>query len=282
MLENSFVHLPGIGHETETRFWEAGIRTWDDLESRLGEEFGTKRAQALAAALAECRAAHAAGELAYFQSRFKGADLWRLLPGLLAQGRQDEIAYLDIETTGLGFPPSCVSTTIAVLFRGKLELEHQHERKRLLMRELERDAHMLVTFNGSTFDLPFLRREFKLTLAQPHLDLRYWMSRLGRRGGLKAIQQGFPEVPQRSSMDIDGFDAVRLWNLHRRGVPQALETLYTYNAEDTLVLEHLMYVGLNAEAERHAHLGMKPYAPPQRRAIPHEVCPHVYRMLRGH
>lgn len=280
MIENSFVHLPGIGHETEQKFWLVGVRTWDDLEQNIGDLVGAKKALKIAAALEECRAAHQAGEFGYFQGRLKGADMWRLLPAFLASDYADDIAYLDIETTGLGFPPDCASTTIAVLFRGKLELEHNHERKRLLIKELEREAGLLVTFNGSTFDLPFLRREFKVLLNQPHIDLRYWMARLNRRGGLKAIQQTFCEIPQRQYMDIDGFDAVRLWNLHRRGVPNALETLLTYNAEDTLVLEHLIYCGLNLEAERHQTLGLPVYKMPKPRKIPHSVCPDVYRMLR--
>ncbi len=281
MIENSFVHLPGIGHETEQRFWTAGVRTWDDLEKNLGELLGGKRALKIERALQECRAAREAGEFSYFQERLKGGDMWRLLPAFLAEGQGDNIAYLDIETTGLGFPPECSSTTIAVLFRGKLEVEHVHERKRLLVKELEREAGMFITFNGSTFDLPFLRREFKVALTQPHIDLRYWMARLDRRGGLKAIQQTFKEVPQREYMDIDGFDAVRLWNLHRRAVPNALETLKTYNAEDTLVLEHLVFCGLNLESERRSALELPTYPMPKRRSIPHEVCPKVFRMLRS-
>src|SRR5690349_423263 len=120
MIQNSFVHLPGIGHATERRFWSAGVRTWDDMEASIDSLFGAKRALTIARALQASRAAHQAGELAYFQERLKSSDMWRLLPGFLAAGYADEIAYLDIETTGLGFPPECASTTIAVLFRGKL------------------------------------------------------------------------------------------------------------------------------------------------------------------
>lgn len=281
MIDNTFIHLPGVGHDTEARFWAQGIRTWDDLESNLFDiTGGGKRASKIAAALAECRAAREAGEFRYFQGRLKGADMWRLLPAFFASGHESKIAYLDIETTGLGFPPSCASTTIAVLFNGKLELEHQFERKRMLMKEVEREAQMLVTFNGSTFDLPFLRREFKLKLDHPHIDLRYWMKAHGFSGGLKKIQAQIPDIPQRDYMDIDGFDAVRLWNLHKRGVPNALETLYTYNAEDTLVLEHLIYTGLNLEAGRHKTLALPEYPMPKQRSIPHEVCPHVYKMIR--
>lgn len=280
MLENSFIHLPGIGYETEERLWNEGVRNWSHLEERVHDLFGPKRASEIARALDECRAAYEARELAYF--RFKGADMWRLLPTLLSNPNDSSrIAYLDIETEGLGFPPHCRTTTIAVYFDGKLHLEHTKTGKFEVLRRIENEALYLVTFNGVTFDLPFLRREFGLKLAQPHLDLRYWLGRLGYKGGLKAIQQNVPGVRQRDSMDIDGFDAVRLWALHKRGVPNALETLLTYNAEDTVVLEQLVFAGLKLEAERRRLNELAKFECPPSPPIPTEVCPHVYRMLRG-
>lgn len=280
MLENSFVHLPGIGPETEARLWAEGLHTWDQLAERLPDLFGAKKALKLAVALEEGRAACDGAEWAYFQGRLKGAEMWRCLPAVL-RAHADEIAYLDIETTGLGFPPQSHSTTIAVYWRGQLHCEHDHERKRRLLCALDGEAKMLVTFNGGTFDLPFLRREFGLAFAQAHVDLRFWLRKLGHGGGLKAIQRRFPEVHQRASMDIDGFDAVRLWALHRRGVPNALETLLTYNAEDTIVLEQLMYRALALESEGRPALNLGAFTMPPTPVIPFEVCPLVYRMLRG-
>jgi len=282
LLENSFVHLPGIGPETEERFWAQGLRTWDELSQNVCELFGPKKALAIAAALEECRAASEAAEFNYFQGRFKGGEMWRLLPAILRSPCAGQIAYLDIETTGLGFPPQCKSTTIAVYFQGELHLEHTRSRKAELLKEIDRHAKCLVTFNGGTFDLPFLRREFSLNFSQVHVDLRFWMARLGFRGGLKSIQQSFSEVRQRESMDIDGFDAVRLWRLHERGVPNALDSLLTYNAEDTVVLEQLMYSALNLEAGRRPHLKLSTYQSPQSPIIPYSVCPHVYKMLRSY
>lgn len=281
MLENSFIHLPGIGADTEAKFWAQGLRTWDHLIDNLSEVFSARKAQAIAEALEESRAAIEAREFAYFQGRFKGAEMWRVLPALLDLECADQIAFLDIETTGLGFPPQCRSTTIAVYYEGELFLEHDHSRKKTLLKEIDAHAKCLVTFNGGTFDLPFLRREFNLDFKQAHVDLRYWLAKHGRRGGLKAIQKAFPEVRQRESMDIDGFDAVRLWKLHERGVPNALETLYTYNAEDTVVLEQLVYCALELERQALSHIQLKKFKVPELPEIPHSICPLVYRMLRS-
>lgn len=281
MLENSFIHLPGIGADTEAKFWAQGLRTWDQLTENLNEVFSARKAQSIAEALEESRAAIESGEFGYFQGRFKGAEMWRVLPALLDHESSAQIAYLDIETTGLGFPPQCKSTTIAVYYQGELFLEHDHSRKKTLLKEIDAEAKCLVTFNGGTFDLPFLRREFHLDFRQAHVDLRYWMNKHGRRGGLKAIQKAFPEVRQRESMDIDGFDAVRLWKLHERGVPNALETLLTYNAEDTVVLEQLVYCALELEREALSHIQLKKFKAPPSKEIPHSICPLVYRMLRS-
>lgn len=280
MLDNSFVHLPGIGPETEERLWAQGLRTWDQLDARLPDIFGSKKAVLLARALEESRAARDAQEFGYFQGLLKSSEMWRILP-LLLQEAKTSIAYLDIETTGLGFPPQCKSTTIAVYFQGELFMEHEPLKKRELLKKIEHEAKALVTFNGLTFDLPFLRREHGLALRHAHVDLRYWLARLGFRGGLKAIQKSFPEVRQRDSMDIDGFDAVRLWALHKKGVPNALETLLTYNAEDTIVLEQLIYCGLEIESKQRPHLALGSFQAPEPPQIPLQVCPFIYRMLRG-
>ncbi len=279
MLQNSFVHLPGIGAETEQKLWALGLKNWDDLSTNLSRLFGPKTAAKLAFAIDQSQAAHHSGQIEYFQTKFRGAEMWRLLPSFLQKNAA--MAYLDIETTGLGFPPQCHSTTISVLFKGHLHIEHDRKKKLQLLESVQAEAELLVTFNGGTFDLPFLRREFGLQLGQTHLDLRYWMARLDYKGGLKKVQKSFQQIHQRHSMDIDGFDAVRLWNLHLRGVPKALETLMTYNAEDTVVLEQLIFCGLNLEAQRRPELSLATYKIPLAPRIPTQVCPFVYRALRN-
>ena len=42
-----------------------------------------------------------------------------------------------------------------------------------------------MIYNGQCFDLPMLRVSFGLALDQAHIDLRYVLSRLGFKGGLK-------------------------------------------------------------------------------------------------
>lgn len=276
MIRHSFIHLPGVGEQTERRLWDQGLYDWNGLADSVFQIFGPRKAGVIAGALEESRSAYDAGELRYFQEKLKGAHMWRLIPECI-----DSIAYLDIETTGLGFPPMAHSTTIAVLFKGELFIEFEPERKKLLMERIQDEARMIVTFNGLSFDLPFLRREMDLELQNPHVDLRVWLRRLGFVGGLKKIQLGLQGIPQRESMDIDGFDAVRLWRMHGRGVPNALETLMTYNAEDSIVLEPLLHLALAKECEGHSHLPLKAPPCPPSPLVPTKVDPYVYGLLRG-
>ncbi len=283
MLENSFLHLPSVGLETESRLWLQGIKTWSQLAENLRNVFGVKRAERLFAEIEKCRAAKQNHDFTYFTRAFPASEAWRVLPTLIAENLTESIAFIDIETTGLGFPPQCQSTTIAVLFQGELQTAHLPSKKREILQRVEAEAKLLVTFNGASFDLPFLRREFGFKFAQAHLDLRFWLARLERRGGLKKIQASFAEIKQREYMDIDGFDAVKLWRMHERGVPRALETLLTYNAEDTVVLESLIYCGLNLEVERLRawQLPLEPFLLPMIKPIPTQVCARVYQTLRG-
>ena len=52
MIQNSFIHLPGIGETTEEKLWSEGIRTWDDLEASAHDVFGAKKAQKVLMGLA--------------------------------------------------------------------------------------------------------------------------------------------------------------------------------------------------------------------------------------
>lgn len=277
MLERTFVHLPGVGPAAEKKLWQRGVATWDELRAAAPKIYKQPvRLESVLRSLDLSDEARAAGDLRFFYTTLPRPELWRLVPGNLG-----DAAFLDIESTGNGYPPVAESTAICVYYRGELHVEHDPARKRRLVERLQDERPLIVTFFGESFDLPFLRREFDLPLDNAHLDLCHWLKRLGFKGGLKRVQKEFPDIPQRESMDLDGYDAVRLWRLHLRGVPGALETLMTYNAEDTVVLEALAINAYNLECARRPELALTPLpskAPPR---IPTVVHHDVYRMLRG-
>jgi len=271
ILRRTFLHLPGIGPAKEQRLWDRGLTDWNDIRAGASSVYKdpTKRDDILRL-LDESEHALDGRDLRFFYTRVPKLALWRMIPGHHA-----DAAYLDIESTGMGVPPMASSTVIAVYFRGQLYQETDHRAKKQLMEWIDRDCSFYVTYFGESFDLPFLRREFGLTLDAAHIDLCHWLRRLGYKGGLKSVQKQFADIPARDSMDIDGFDAVRLWHLHERGVDGALETLMTYNAEDTVVLEALLAHAFNLEAARHPALDLpKLEAPP-----PPQLTTRVYREL---
>jgi len=94
MLEKSFLHLPGIGPQTEEKLWGLGLSDWQDLSENLTDVFGAKKAMQLARALEESEAALEAGEFEYFRTRLKGSQIWRLLPNYFRQDLNNKIARI--------------------------------------------------------------------------------------------------------------------------------------------------------------------------------------------
>jgi uncharacterized protein YprB with RNaseH-like and TPR domain len=138
--------------------------------------------------------------------------------------------YLDIETSFHGR-----ITVIGFYSRstGLVQMVAPEISKGLLMRALP-GARKLYTFNGHCFDLPVIQRELGLRLrsAYDSRDLRFIGNRLGLFGGLKALEKKLG-IPRRLP-DLDGMDAMRLWEQHRWGDEEALTTLLAYNREDVM------------------------------------------------
>jgi uncharacterized protein YprB with RNaseH-like and TPR domain len=95
-----------------------------------------------------------------------------------------------------------------------------------------------VTFTGKRFDVPFLEESLGVEFALPHVDLMYPCRRLDLTGGLKEIERAVGI--DRDRPDLSGRDAVRLWHEYERGDDGALETLVSYNRDDTANMERLL------------------------------------------
>ncbi len=237
MLRSTFCLLRGVGESTEQRLWHRGIRTWADLRA-VGEQlFPERKWRSLKEELEYAEAALAARALDFFLARLAGALRSRVLRQF-----QGDFAYLDIETEGLRATARVTSVAlydgaeVRVFVRGP----HFAEAIGALCA-----CRAFVTYNGATFDLPRLRGEFGLALAQPHLDLAPVMRGLGLGGGLKAVERRLG-IGRCLSEGLDGQEAAALWARYStEGDQAALHRLMAYNAEDAMALEPLLVHAYN-------------------------------------
>jgi len=222
-IENSFIPVDGVGERTERTLWEAGVTQWDAFdESVVGERRGERIREFIDTATTRLDD----GDAPFFRRAFPDGAHWRCYENF-----RDEACFLDIETTGLDQHRDDV-TVVGLHSPGETEalVAGRDLTADRLQRRLD-DAKLLVTFNGKRFDVPFLETAFDVDVDVPHVDLMYPCRRLDLTGGLKPIER---EVGiDRDRPDLSGQDAVRLWREYERGADGALETLVSYNRDDT-------------------------------------------------
>lgn len=152
-------------------------------------------------------------------------------------------AFLDIETTGLSPGYSEITVVGIHLVDGLdtrfIQLVGEDVTADNILEALK-GAHIIYTYNGSRFDLPFIYYRLGINLAElfTHHDLMYdcWGNNL--YGGLKSVERQLG-IPRRLT-EINGYEAVRLWWQYVNDYDEdALATLLEYNKEDVLNLKTL-------------------------------------------
>ena len=238
MLTSTFIHVQGIGYTTERRIWDLGALTWERfLEMRPELKISEGKKALIHDTVDESVLRLSDGDYAYFADVIPSKDHWRALSEF-----GGDLAYLDIETTGCGYDDQI---TVIGLYDG---YDMQSFIQGINMDEFPEALSrfkMLVTFFGSGFDIPMIRRAFPdLRVDQLHVDLCFLLKRVGLSGGLKKIehQMGINRRPETEG--LDGFDAVRLWNAYRTGSQEALDLLLTYNKDDVMNMEPLLRHGV--------------------------------------
>lgn len=232
ILKNTFIHLKGIGHQTEASLWEKGVLTHDDA---LNKGILTTRSNCLKNSKKDIdnRNWHP------FYEGMNSKDHWRLFGDLV-----HETAYIDIETTGLGSSIDIITTTVVHSLRDTHVFVNGINLDKLPIHLSQ--FKLIVTYNGKCFDIPFIERFFQTTVNTPHIDLRYVLSGMGYRGGLKSCEQQLGLINREGMEEIDGYTAVLLWNYYcKTKDSKALETLLAYNYEDSVRLEWLMIEAYN-------------------------------------
>lgn len=235
MIRNTFLMLDGIGEKMERLLWQKGILSWEDFLST----------DTLPGSLM-CRKNLYREMLIYFSdelSRYneepfaefiRKSDHWRLFRYF-----RDHSLCIDIETNGSSAHDGGELTVVG-LYDGQefrqyvkgINLSEENILQEFASRKL------IISFFGSVFDMPFLTRSFPALkdLNLPHFDLCFAARKAGLRGGLKKIETtlGMNRNPEIS--DLNGYDAIKLWNRWEDGDRRALETLLFYNRADTVNL----------------------------------------------
>jgi len=246
MLEQTFIHIPGVGPKTERELWQSGIRSWDDITAILRPPAPISAAlrRRLEIYIPQSVEAVKNRDAAFFARLSALGEAWRLFPEFESQS-----VFLDIETTGLS--PVFDTVTMVGLFDGhRYEVFIDGQNLQDLPDRLKKYS-VVVTFNGAGFDLRFLKLTFPdLQLPPIHIDLRWVTRRLGYRGGLKSIEKEFGISRDESVEDINGYDATVLWSRHLRGDRTALQKLVTYNTEDVVHLKAIMEMAYDQLAKR--------------------------------
>ncbi|APZ92724.1 ribonuclease H-like domain-containing protein [Fuerstiella marisgermanici] len=228
-LTEALQHCHGLGPVRLAALQQAGVRSWHDAVADPDRIPGALRSHLLQ----ECDrllTALADDNIQYFVDRLLPPDRWRILTQYI-----DRASYFDIETTGLEYDDTI--TTIVCWHKGALHSFVEHENLDDFLDLLD-DIDLLVSFNGSTFDVPRVLDGFHIPdLPCPHLDLRWPCHYKDLRGGLKQVTSRLGFQRPADLQDADGELAVRLWSLwqHKKDTA-AREQLIRYCAADVLLL----------------------------------------------
>jgi uncharacterized protein YprB with RNaseH-like and TPR domain len=234
MIRNTFSIVYGIGEKLEKRLWRNGILTWHDfIDTKTITFFSPERKSYLDALFSEAEEELGKKNAFYFTRIMKRRVHWRLYEVFCG-----EAVCLDIETNGLQ-PGGGGYITVVGLYDGydwKAFVAGENLTSDNLNKALSGYKY-LITYYGASFDVPFLQRTFpEVKFDIPHFDLCYAARELGFKGGLKKLEVSLGIARDEEVRGMDGYDAVRLWELARREGGEARRLLLTYNREDTVNL----------------------------------------------
>lgn len=229
MINSCFIHCHGVGPETDSRLRSLGFNTWEECfthEDRL--PFRSDKKKRFVEYLDRSIRALAEEDISFFIESYPAREHWRVLGNWF-----EKATFFDIETTGLSWYSSHPSV-IAAFRAGKLYTFVYDENLDDFLDFLD-ESEFLVTFNGGSFDLPFVEKYFCIPKIEiPHADLRWVAYHMGYRGGLKVIEKELGVDRPSDLTEVDGFEAVELFYKWQDGNTAAGETLIRYCSADVV------------------------------------------------
>lgn len=274
MITSTFSHINGVGKKTENELWTSGVSNWSkffELKNLLS--FPPKKINSIDENISE-----SIEQLANFNSKYFYCNLpvnhhWRLFSEFKSQ-----IAYIDIETTGLFIDFSSI-TTIALYDGKSIRCYVKGQNLEDFLDDLKQ-YKLIITYNGKCFDIPFLEKLFKTKIDLPHIDLRYLLKSLNYTGGLKSCEKQLG-IHRGELEDVDGFFAVKFWEEYYTNKNiRALETLLAYNIEDVLNLELLMTMAYNMKLKDTPFFSTLKLQMPMQPEIPYNIDTEIIKVIK--
>lgn len=235
MIENTFIHIQGIGPKTEKSIWQRGITDWNSFLSHKETVISSGKDRLIRMQLEDSIAHY--DDIEYFADRLPASDRWRMFGNF-----KERSVYLDIETSG-DYTGGDLITVIG-LYDGNRVYTFVNGQNLHEFEIAVSSYDLVITFNGASFDLPIIKKYFpNISLPAGHIDLKFLLNRLGYRGGLKKIEKELGISRDAALEGMNGFDAVKLWQEYTWGDKEALDLLVKYNAADVVNLRPLMEDG---------------------------------------
>ncbi len=235
MIRSSFAFLEKVGDKLEQNLWQQGIHTWDHfLNCRYVKGISRHRKLYYDRQIMDAKKALYNFDSSYFASILPSSEMWRLYDFF-----KEDTVFFDIETSGLS---DRADVTLFGLFDG-------YETKALIrniswnidaLREEFKKYKMIVTYNGTSFDLPFVKKRYPDLIPEniPHFDLRFACNRIGLKGGLKVVEKDLGIKRRELVGDMTGGDALTLWRMYKAtGDEHYINLLVEYNEEDIINLK---------------------------------------------
>ena len=247
LLEKTYQHIKGITEKREQQLWKLGALDWKTaLECMDGYRIAKVAKEKLIKELPKTIKHFNKREYNYFSSHLPSKEMYRLYPYMTKK-----VLSLDIETTGVKQSEDHL-TVIGCYDGEEIKVFVHGENEKDFLEYIKRFS-LVVTFNGSCFDMPFLEYYFETKFDIPQIDLRFVLKDLGYTGGLKKIELEVG-INRGDDMDgVNGYTAVLLWRYYEESHDKAaLDTLIHYNLHDAINLESLLILSYNEYAKKYS------------------------------
>ena len=235
MIQNTFLFLEKVKNGIENNLYSQGIYDWDAfLKSKKVNGISRVRKLYYDRKIMEARKALFNLDSSYFKKLLPSSEYYRIYDFF-----KDEAVFLDIETTGLDIKND--DSTVFGLYDGietKTMIKGINFDPIKLKDELKK-YKLLVTFNGASFDIPFINKLYQNLLPDiPNFDVKVLADRLGLKGGLKNIEKILGIKRSNIIERFHGGDALTLWRMYRATQDDYyLKLLVEYNEEDIINLK---------------------------------------------